>query len=98
MAKIQRDQPLVPSVLDRLLDDQPDVSREPVKPRHQMLRELQEAVRRDLENLLNTRARVGNLPSDLLELQKSVVHYGLPDFRSINIAIESGRDQLRALI
>src|SRR5262249_43229464 len=29
MAKIKAEQPLVPSVLDRLLDDDPDVSREP---------------------------------------------------------------------
>ena len=98
MAKIRPDQPLVPSVLDRLLDDEPDVSREPARSRHQLVRELRRAVRRDLENLLNTRCRVGGFPSDLRELRKSLVHFGLPDFRSMNVSSESGRDQLRALI
>ena len=56
MAEIRADQPLVPSVLDRLLDYEPDVKREPPKSRHQVLRELKQSVRRDLEALM---ARLG---------------------------------------
>ena len=61
MAKISEQQPLVPSVLDRLMDCEPDNPREAPKSRHQILRELKQSVRRDLENLLNTRWRVRQL-------------------------------------
>ena len=57
MAKIRDDQPLVPSVLDRLLDDEPQNTHETPKSRNQVLRDLKQSVRRDLENLLNTRWR-----------------------------------------
>ena len=46
MARIRPDQPLVPSVLDRLLDDEPDNRNETERPRHAVLREIKQAVRR----------------------------------------------------
>jgi len=98
MAKIRRDQPLEPSILDRLLDEDPSVSRDVPKPRHQLLNELRQSVRRDLENLLNTRCRVGKLPDDLKELPKSLVDYGLPDFRAVDVQGADGRQRLRAMI
>ena len=55
MTRAQPNQPLVPSVLDRLLDDNPGAKSEPPQSRHQVLRDLKQSVRRDLENLLNTR-------------------------------------------
>ncbi len=89
MAKPRVDQPLVPSVLDRLLDEfagiiEPAATREPVKSRGQLLRELKQSVARDLQNLLNTRCRCRSwAPSsgegDLGELQRSLVNYGIPD-------------------
>jgi type VI secretion system protein ImpF len=74
------EQPLVPSVLDRLIDHEPDLSREAAKSRHQVLRELKESVRRDLEDLLNTRQRWPTWPAHLTELKYSLVNYGVPDF------------------
>jgi type VI secretion system protein ImpF len=94
MAKIQADQPLVSSVLDRLLDDEPEVRREAPRSRHQLLRELKQSVRRDLENLLNTRRRCLGWPADLTELECSLVNYGIPDFLSGNMAASEGRQQL----
>jgi len=79
MAKIKADQPLVPSLLDRLLDDEPGVSREVAKSRHQIMREMKQSVRRDLENLLNTRRRCISWPENLTELKRSLVSYGIPD-------------------
>ena len=58
-SRVRDDQPLVPSVFDRLLDDEPDNSRETAASRRQVLRELKQSVGRDLENLLNTRQRCG---------------------------------------
>jgi type VI secretion system protein ImpF len=94
MAKIQADQPLVPSVLDRLLDDEPEVKREAPRTRNQLLRELKQSVRRDLENLLNTRRRSLGWPASLTELESSLVNYGIPDFLSGNMASSEGREQL----
>jgi len=71
---------IVPSMLDRLLDDDPQKSVEAPKNNAQSLREIKAAVRRDLENLLNTRARCLSWPPTLEELPASLVNYGLPDF------------------
>jgi type VI secretion system protein ImpF len=86
MAEIRNDRPLVTSVLDRLLDDEPERRQELPKARNQVLRELKESVRRDLQNLLNTRWRCSSWPPDLDELEQSLVNYGLPDFTGANLA------------
>lgn len=98
MAKIKDDQPLLPSVLDRLLDEDPEVKREPAKSRHQVLRELKLAVCRDLENLLNTRRRCLPWPIDLTELERSLVNYGVPDFTGANMGSAEQRAELRGHI
>jgi len=45
MSRVRPDQPLIPSVLDRLLDDDPTAKREVEKPRSQVVRELKQTVR-----------------------------------------------------
>jgi type VI secretion system protein ImpF len=88
----ERHRPLLPSLLDRLIDLDPGVSREPPSARHQVLREVKVSLRRDLEHLLNTRAR--NLvwdPARMPELNKSLADYGLPDFTSVNLFTETDR-------
>jgi type VI secretion system protein ImpF len=82
--------PLVPSVLDRLLDDAPEQSRESPRARYQVLRQVKEAVRRDLENLLNTRRRCLVLPPGCAELPQSLVSYGLPDLGDFGSAASAG--------
>ena len=79
VAKSSRDRPLVPSILDRLIDEQPGLNQEPEKNRHQVMAGLRISVRRDLENLLNTRCRCMGWPAELTELQQSLVGYGIPD-------------------
>jgi type VI secretion system protein ImpF len=94
MATQPTEQSLLPSVLDRLLDDEPDVQREtPVGP-HQLLRDLKQSVRRDLENLLNTRVRYHTWPTHLTELKQSLVNYGLPDFTMVSLSSPKDRDDL----
>jgi type VI secretion system protein ImpF len=80
MPEIGRKSTVVPSMLDRLLDEEPHISREAPKDDTKVLREIKDAVRRDLENLLNTRARCISWPATLDELSSSLVNYGLPDF------------------
>ena len=97
-SRVRDDQPLLPSVFDRLLDDEPDNSRETAASRRQILRELKLSVSRDLENLLNTRQRWGEWPETLTELEQSLVNYGIPDFTGVNMSIASERERLRGII
>lgn len=102
MPPIRSDQPLVPSVLDRLLDDDPAVGTEPARNRSQLLRELKFSVRRDIENLLNARRRNVILPPGLSELANSLLTYGVPDFSGTGPATDEQRKafcrQLEAVI
>jgi type VI secretion system protein ImpF len=98
MPKAPDDQPLLPSVLDRLLDDQPGVSREPAKTRSQVLRELKQSLRRDLENLLNTRWRPRSWPESLAELEVSLVNYGIPDITGSDLGSSENRQQLAGVL
>lgn len=79
------------SVLDRLIDYEPELTREPIASRSKNLRQLKESVRRDLEWLLNTRQIAGGLPPELKEINNSVAAYGLPDFT--HLSIDSPVDQ-----
>ena len=47
MSRGDREPNLIPSTLDRLLDDEPEVSREPLSNRFQNLHQLKKAVARD---------------------------------------------------
>jgi type VI secretion system protein ImpF len=95
MARVRAEQPLVPSVLDRLLDFEPHLSREAPKGRTQVLRELKLSVRRDLENLLNTRTRCLPWPPGLTELKQSLVNYGVPDLTGASLGTPEEREGFR---
>ncbi len=79
------------SVLDLLLDDEPGRQVEVPPDDIQKLRIMQAAVRRDLQNLLNTRFRCVAWPPELGELDDSLINYGIPDFTasSLNAAADS---------
>ena len=98
MATVRSQEPLLASVLDRLIDDEPDVSTEPPWLHAQDLRTFRLAVLRDVENLLNTRRAESQLPEGRPELQQSVVAYGLPDFTSAGVGSDAERDQLRRAV
>ena len=74
------------SVLDRLMDKEPDQSSEGFVARAQSIRELKAAVRRDLERLLNTRRIAVEPEESLQEVNRSVYIYGLPDFTAMGLA------------
>src|SRR5262249_55451052 len=81
---------LLPSLLDRLLDDD--------DPQRSHLRGLEQAVRRDLENLLNTRSRNVLWGTHLEELDQSLLSYGLPDFTSVSLVSATDRQKFCRLI
>jgi len=72
-----------PSVLDRLLDQQPRNSTEVPPSWSDSVRDLKTAVRRDLEWLLNTRRIAEPAPEAYEELNRSLYHYGFPDITSL---------------
>jgi len=83
------------SILDRLIDLNPDVSADPPANRSQSVRQLKAALRRDLEWLLNTRRNPDEVPEAYEELFRSLYNYGLPDVTSM--ALNSPRDRQRLL-
>src|SRR5437763_17022202 len=92
MPPVRSDQPLVASVLDRLLDDSPEATSEPPRNRAQLLWELKQSVRRDIESLLNTRRRNMTPPPRLIELADSLLTYGIPDFSGTGPATVKDRE------
>jgi type VI secretion system protein ImpF len=82
------------SVLDRLIDMEPDNRLENPLSRAQSVRLLKNSVRRDLEWLLNTR-RIADLPDEgLKEVSKSTYAYGLPDLSAISVGSSGDRNRL----
>jgi type VI secretion system protein ImpF len=75
--------PLRLPLLDRLLDDEPKIKSEAPMTRSTSLARLKTAVRRDLENLLNTRRTPDYIPEGSVEILRSVYYYGLPDITSM---------------
>lgn len=85
MARVDKKKKLRPSILDRLLDDEPHNQVEQDRGQHQKLKQLRGSVRRDLENLLNTRYRVIEPGEEYEEIENSLLNYGLPDLATVNI-------------
>ncbi|MCW8935094.1 MAG: type VI secretion system baseplate subunit TssE [Gammaproteobacteria bacterium] len=91
MARVDKKKKLRPSILDRLFDNDPDNNVEVDPDQHQKLKDLRGSVRRDLENLLNTRYRMIEPESDYREIQSSLLNYGLPDLATVNISDKEKR-------
>ena len=86
-----------PSVLDRLIDYEPEYSREAPASRAKNLRILKQSVRRDLEWLLNSRA-TAQIPPELKEVSGSVVAFGLPDLTAFSGRSPADRARLRRAV
>ncbi len=85
MARTDHEIRITPSILDRLLDYDPQTSREAPRSQAQSLAELKQSVKRDLEWLLNTRHNGIEIPETLEELNESLAVYGLPDLTSLSV-------------
>ena len=94
MARNQGDVNVTQSVLDRLIDREPESSVETPVSRAQSVRLLKAAVRRDLDYLLNTR-RIPDVPEETRqELNRSLFMYGLPDFSTYSMASPADQSKL----
>ena len=98
MTRNDAPQRLVSSVLDRLLEDPAHAAAYGGSHEDADLASLRLDVRRDLENLLNTRWRVREYPSDLLQVRRSLVEYGIPDFTGLNMSLPVERERMRLAV
>jgi len=78
---------LVAPLLDRLIDN----SGHYAQP-HQILKQLRESVRRDLEHLFNTRYRCISPQGDVDLMSTSILDFGLPDLSTINMNTQDSRN------
>jgi len=95
---VRPDQPLLPSVLDRLLDVAAGAAAAPSAGDTSYLADLQSALRRDLEALLNTHQYCRSLPRELTELSVSLLEYGMPHFLGLSAASSGEREKFRASV
>ena len=86
--------PVTLSVLDRLLDSEPKSRVEGPLTYSKSLAQLKLAVRRDLENLLNTRCTSEPALESSVETRRSVHHYGVPDITEITQNFLYEKDRL----
>jgi len=80
MPRADLDQALTPSLVDRLID--PDSGGTTARGGYSV-EQVIAAVRRDLEDLMNTRLPVINLPAEYPELLRSPLAFGIADFGSV---------------
>jgi len=86
------------SVFDRLLDDDPASMEDRRKPRGRALEELRDAMRRDLEALLNTQPCSTTWSSALSELNSSILNYGVVTVTSTDLSIDANRERFRGAV
>jgi type VI secretion system protein ImpF len=95
MANIDPQQGLMPSILDRLID--PDTAGTEAQ-RGYNLAQMMEAVREDLEELLNTRQTLTPLAKSKPRLHGSILGYGLPDLTSFSTTTPEQRKQITQVL
>ena len=93
------EQPVVRlSLLDRLLDNEPEQPVDKPMSAAQALAALRRSVLRDLEALMNSRRRWQSWAPGLTQLSVSSVGYGIPDFTAGVVNDPVQRERLRAEI
>ena len=91
-------QQLQSSILDRLIDDEPEMQEAPSRTVGISISELRKSVRRDIEALLNARIQWHTWPEQYKELSTSCLSYGLPDFSSMSVSSHEGRNLLCEIV
>jgi type VI secretion system protein ImpF len=98
MSRPTPDQPLLPSVLDRLIDLDPGTTTEAEARSSSRIEELKQSVRRDLEWLLNSRRLLASPPPGALHAPNSLLSFGLPDFSHVSLENSEHRESLRRTV
>lgn len=77
---MNQDLNITASILDRLVDMEPELSSESAQYRLVSERQILDNIFRDIENLLNTRCSPIELPDAFDQLAASLIRYGVRDF------------------
>ncbi len=88
---IDPSQGLMPSIVDRLIDS---ASAGSDARRGYSLPQMLEMIRRDLEDLLNTRQTNMGLPPQLKRVSQSMMSYGLPDLTTFTVTSAAAREEM----
>jgi type VI secretion system protein ImpF len=95
MSRLGSRQQLMPTILDRLVD--PEMVGAGAQWGY-TIAQMIDAVRRDVEELLNTRQSHQGLPDEFVETHRSILAYGLPDFSSMNVHKSKRIDEMAEMI
>jgi type VI secretion system protein ImpF len=95
MSRVHSEPGLMPSILDRLVDPQ---SLGTIYRPGYSLEQMIEAVRGDVEDLLNSRRVYPDVPEEFTEVWKSILVYGLPDFASMNAFTPEQREEVGRML
>jgi type VI secretion system protein ImpF len=94
MARTELEFTVTQTVLDRLIDREPQAPADPPMTRAQSVRGLKASLRRDLEWLLNTRRTPDAVDEAYPEVYKSLYNFGLPDVTSMSVDSHKDRNRL----
>jgi len=98
MGRSESDMLVSSSILDRLIDNEPQTQVEAPMTRPQSVRALKQSLRRDLEWLLNTRRTPEEVGDEYPEVARSLYNYGFPDFTLFSLANPKDRVKLLRLL
>jgi type VI secretion system protein ImpF len=86
--------PLRLSLLDRLIDEAPDLPFDPPRSRPDELRSIRESFRRDVEVILNTRRLCRSPPAALRAVKRALPYCGVADLVGVSLATQQERLEL----
>src|ERR1700733_11740833 len=95
MSRLDAKTRLVPSVLDRLIDPDTETT---AWQRGYGPEQMLAAVKRDLEELLNTHQTNQDLPPEWEQLRSSLLTYGVPDLVSVSVNTASDKEEVAKII
>lgn len=97
--RIEADSIITPSLLDRLVVQDPENPADPPPPRGRTsYRNFEAGVARDLEWLLNSRRNPDPLLEGFPDILNSVYGYGLPDISSLTLSSPADRTRLLRML
>jgi len=86
------------SLLDRLIDDDPQAATDRPQTDAEAIEQYKVALRRDLENLLNTKRPWLPFADRYQDLDKTILGYGIPDLSTEDMSVPGVRERVRRSI
>jgi type VI secretion system protein ImpF len=95
MSRLDPKSRLVASMLDRLID--PDTESSSFQ-RGYSVEQMLAAVKRDLEELLNSHQTNQDIPPEWVQLRSSLLTYGIPDLVSVSIGTAGDKERVAVVL